>query len=54
LVKCEYLGELNGADWFRLVIKGGCGENDFSESLTRVVKVESAGGRYQITNMMNP
>ncbi len=54
LVKCEYLGELNGGDWFRIAIKGGCGENDYSESLTRVVKVESKGGRYQITNFMNP
>ncbi len=54
LVKCEYLGDLNGGDWFRIAIKGGCGENDYSESLTRVVKVESKGGRYQITNFMNP
>lgn len=54
LVACEFLGELNGGDWFRLAIKGGCGENDFSETLTRVVKVESRGGGYQITNFMNP
>lgn len=54
LAACEFLGELNGGDWFRLVIKGGCGENDFSETLIRVVKVESTGGGYQITNFMSP
>ncbi len=50
----EYLGELNAGDWFLLFIKGGCGENDFSESLQRVVKVERINGGYQITNLVNP
>jgi hypothetical protein len=45
---------LNAGDWFLLFIKGGCGENDFSESLQRVVKVETIDGGYQITNLVNP
>jgi hypothetical protein len=54
LVKFDYLGQLNGGDWFRVVIKGGCGDNDYSETITRVVKVVSNGGRYQIANMICP
>lgn len=50
----EYLGELNGGDWFLLTIKGGCGENDYSETLQRVAKVVSQNGKYQITNLINP
>jgi hypothetical protein len=48
------LGELNGGDWFLLEIRGGCGDNDFSESLSRVVKVENLNGRFQISNLVNP
>lgn len=51
LAKFDYLGELNGGDWFRLTIKGGCNENDYSRTVTRVVKVVSADGRYQIANL---
>jgi len=50
----DYLGELNGGDWFLLTIKGGCGENDYSETLQRVAKVVSQNGTYQITNLINP
>jgi hypothetical protein len=52
LSKFEYLGQLNGGDWFRLTIKGGCGDNDYSETITRVVKVVSASSRYQIANLI--
>lgn len=54
LVKFGYLGELNGGDWFRLTLKGGCGDNDYSETINRVVKVVSAGGQYQIANLLAP
>lgn len=50
----EYLGELNDGDWFRLKITGGCRKGDFSESLTRVVKVVSVGGQYRIANLIVP
>lgn len=52
LAKFDYLGELNGGDWFRLTIKGGCGDNDYSQTLTRVIKVISSNGKYQIANMI--
>jgi len=52
LTKFDYLGQLNGGDWFRLTIKGGCGENDYSETVTRVIKVISSKGQYQIANMV--
>jgi hypothetical protein len=48
----QYLGELNGGDWFRLTIKGGCGDNDYSETITRVVKVVSSNGQCQIANLV--
>ena len=50
----RYLGVLNDGDWFLLTIKGGCGDNDYSRKLERVVKVETRNGNYRITNMMNP
>jgi len=52
LVKFEHLGQLNGGDWCRLTIKGGCGDNDYSEKIIRVVKVISTNGRYQIANLI--
>lgn len=54
LTKFDYLGELNGGDWFLLTIKGGCGENDYSQTITRVIKVISSDGRYQIANLICP
>lgn len=54
LAGCEYLGELNGGDWFLLTIKGGCGEDDYAQTLKRVVKVVSQNGKRQITNLVNP
>ena len=54
LTKFDYLGELNNGDWFRLTIKGGCGDNDYSETITRVIKVISSDGRYQIANLICP
>jgi hypothetical protein len=52
LTKFDYLGQLNGGDWFRLTIKGGCGEKDYSQTITRVVKVVGSNGRYQIANLI--
>lgn len=49
----QYLGTLNSGDWFLLTIKGGCGENDYSRTLKRVVKVETRNGSYRITNMVS-
>jgi hypothetical protein len=54
LTKFDYLGELNDGDWFRLTIKGGCGDNDYSRTITRVIKVISSNGRYQIANLICP
>jgi len=51
LAKFEHLGELNGGDWFRLTIAGGCQKNDYSETVVRVVKVVSIDGKFQIANL---
>ena len=52
LVKFEHLGELNGGDWFRLTITGGCLKNDYSQTAKRVVKVVSKNGKFQIANLV--
>ena len=54
LTKFDYLGELNDGEWFRLTIKGGCGDDDYSQSITRVIKVISSDGRYRIANLICP
>jgi hypothetical protein len=52
LTNVKYLGSLNNGDWFQLTIKGGGGENDFSETLIRVVKVIEEKQRYYISNFI--
>tara|TARA_B110001452_G_scaffold133_1_gene114 strand:- start:798 stop:1637 length:840 start_codon:yes stop_codon:yes gene_type:complete len=49
----EFLGDLNGGDWFKLTIKGGCGENDYSNTLVRLVKLTDENGSFKIANFMS-
>lgn len=53
LTKVEFLGELNNGDWFKLTIKGGGGENDFSTTLVRVIKVIRKGNTFYVDNFMS-
>lgn len=53
LTKVEFLGELNGGDWFKLTIKGGGGTNDFSTTLVRVIKVIKKGNAFYIDNFLS-
>ena len=53
LTKIELLGELNNGDWFKLTIKGGSGENDFSTTLVRVIKVIRKGNSFYIDNFIS-
>jgi regulator of replication initiation timing len=53
LTKIEFLGELNNGDWFKLTIKGGSGENDFSTTLVRVIKVIRKGNSFYIDNFIS-
>jgi hypothetical protein len=49
----EFLGVLNGGDWYKLTIKGGCGENDYSETLVRIVKVIEKNESFKIANFLS-
>jgi regulator of replication initiation timing len=53
LTKVEFLGELNNGDWFKLTIKGGCGINDFSTTLIRVIKVIKKENAFYIDNFIS-
>jgi len=53
LTKVEFLGELNNGDWFKLTIKGGGGENDFSTTLIRVIKVIRKGNTFYVDNFIS-
>jgi len=53
LSKIEYLGELNNGDWFKLTIKGGCGMNDYTNTLIRVIKVVNDGKTFLIDNFLS-
>jgi hypothetical protein len=53
ITSLDYLGELNKADWFKLVIQGGPSENDFSVTLVRVIKVIRINDRYYIDNFLS-
>jgi hypothetical protein len=44
---------LNNGDWFKLTIKGGGGENDFSTTLVRVIKVIRKGNTFYVDNFMS-
>lgn len=49
----EYLGEVNNGDWFKLTIKGGTLNNDYSETLIRVIKVINKNGKFFIDNFLS-
>ncbi len=49
----DFLGVLNGGDWFKLTITGGCGENDYSQTLIRIVKVIEKNGSWKIANFLS-
>ena len=51
LTKVEFLGELNNADWFKLTVQGG--ENDFSTTLVRVIKVIRKGNTFYVDNFIS-
>lgn len=53
LENIEFLGSLNDGDWFKLTILGGCGENDYSQTLVRVVKIIEEKGSYRIANFIS-
>lgn len=50
--KIEYLGEVNSGEWFRVKIIGGCAENDYSETVVRVVKIIKRGNSFAIDNVL--
>jgi len=49
----EFLGVLNRGDWYKLTIEGGCGENDYSNTLVRVVKLNEENGYFKIVNFIS-
>ena len=53
LENVEYLGHLNEGDWYKLTILGGCGENDYSQTLLRVVKIIEENGSFRIANFIS-
>ncbi len=53
LESIEFLGSLNDGDWYKLTISGGCGENDYSQTLVRVVKTIEENGSFRIANFIS-
>lgn len=53
LENIEFLGSLNDGDWYKLTILGGCGENDYSQTLVRVVKIIEENGSFRIANFIS-
>jgi hypothetical protein len=53
IVELTHLGTLNNGEWFNVTIKGGCGENDFSETIIRVVKIIKVNNSYKIDNFLS-
>jgi len=51
--KIEFLGVLNGGDWYKLTIEGGCEENDYSNTIIRVVKLNEENGSFRIENFIS-
>jgi len=49
----EFLGVLNRGDWYKLTIEGGCGENDYSNTLVRVVKLIEENDSFRIDNFIS-
>ena len=49
----EFLGNFNYGDWYKLTILGGCGENDYSQTLVRVVKIIEENGSFKIANFIS-
>ena len=54
MTSVDYLGELNDGDWFKFTIKGGCGQNDYSETLNRVIKIIKKNNNYFIDYVIDP
>ena len=53
LENIEFLGSLNDGDWYKLTILGGCSENDYSQTLVRVVKIIEENGSFKIANFIS-
>lgn len=53
LISIDFLGELNSGNWFKLTLKGGCGVNDYSETIIRVIKVIKKGNAFYIDNFLS-
>lgn len=49
----DFLGVLNSGDWFKLTIVGGCGDNDYSQTLVRIIKVIDENGAFKIANFLS-
>ena len=49
----EFLGVLNKGDWYKLTIEGGCSDNDFSQTLVRIVKVIEENDSFKIANFLS-
>ena len=53
LENIEFLGSLNDGEWYKLTVLGGCGENDYSRTLVRVVKIIEENGSFRIANFIS-